>query len=482
MKKIRIISLLLCIVMLVPLLFSCAKEETEETVTAAPVDATDGRFDANGYLKDDLPDDLDFNGETLNVYTWTDQMKADWGTREISSNVVEKALYEREVSVCERLNIKLNIVDQKGAWADHHTFIQTLENNNLSGDKTFHMVSQYMPSSGVGALKNLYADLNTISYIDLEKPWWPKNLNECTAVGDKVFFASGDITTTAINNICCMYVNMDMYNALELDKMVDERSLYEVVSDGDWTIDLFKKMIATISTDGDANTRDYGFVMGTDVHCDNFFYSGGYSFIENAGGVLALSEDLQKPIFLDWFDEIQALVCDNENVIINNDGLFANGRSLFATESIGALATTLSDLPFEFSILPMIKQIKDAEYYTTPSLWVSMYSVPTNSPNSELSGAALEALASYSYRAVTPEVYYTTFSYRYLPDDDNAKIFDIVTDNVVYDSARMFADHLNIYHIFRTTADKSKGWVSQYKMSANVWKDKITSIYETLNP
>ena len=167
MKKIRIISLLLCIIMLVPLLFSCAKEETEETVTAAPVDTTDGRFDANGYLKDDLPDDLDFNGETLNVYTWTDQLKADWGTREISSNVVEKALYEREVSVCERLNIKLNIVDQKGAWADHHTFIQTLENNNLSGDKTFHMVSQYMPSSGVGALKNLYADLNTISYIEI---------------------------------------------------------------------------------------------------------------------------------------------------------------------------------------------------------------------------------------------------------------------------------------------------------------------------
>lgn len=481
MKKIRFISLFLCIAMLAMVLVGCAKSETNEDATVNTADTSDGMFDKNGYLKDDLPDDLDFENELLRVFTWKDQLKADWGIRAQSSNVVEKALYEREIGVCERLNVELEIIDQPGAWADHYTFIQALENDIMAGDNSYHMVSQYTPSAGVGAMKKLYADLNTISYLDLEKPWWPKNLNECTAVGDKVYFASGDITTTAINNICCMYVNMDMYASLGLDSMVNGRSIYEVVQDGDWTIELFKQMIATVSQGADESTRDYGYVMGIDVHCDNFLYSAGYTLIENNGGVMNLSTDLQKPRFIDWFDEIQALICDNSNVTVNNEGLFAKSRSLFTTESVGALMTTLADLPFNFSILPVFKQVKEAEYYSTPTLWVSMYSVPTNSPNMELSGAALEAFASYSYRAVTPEVYYTAFSYRYLPNDDNAKMFDIITDNVVYDAARMFADHINIYHIFRSTANKSKAWASIYTMSHEVWENKITSIVETLN-
>ena len=83
MKK-KILALLLALLMTAPSFLSCSdsgtNEENVEETTAAPTAAdeiaseetVDDSVDENGYLKDDLPDELDFAGETINLLYWSD--------------------------------------------------------------------------------------------------------------------------------------------------------------------------------------------------------------------------------------------------------------------------------------------------------------------------------------------------------------------------------------------------------------------------
>ena len=69
----KIISLILCVLMLVPCFAACANTQGSEETTAnnaqtqaTPEDTTpekDPRYDDEGFWKDDLADEIDFKGE-----------------------------------------------------------------------------------------------------------------------------------------------------------------------------------------------------------------------------------------------------------------------------------------------------------------------------------------------------------------------------------------------------------------------------------
>ena len=118
MKK-RIIALLLMGLMIAPSAVSCssgsenAADETDNTAAANPApDAspadetpeTDGNLDANGYLKDDLPE-LDFGGQQVAVLYWSDVENAEFDVEELTGEIVNDAIYQRNIDVEDRLKV-----------------------------------------------------------------------------------------------------------------------------------------------------------------------------------------------------------------------------------------------------------------------------------------------------------------------------------------------------------------------------------------
>lgn len=487
MKKLKFtVSVLLVAVMICFSLVACKKSTTEEVsgtvaATTAP-EGNDGRYDANGYLKDDLPDDVSCNGAQFRIYSWSEQSAIDWGTHEMSSNVVEQALYEREINVKDRFDVTLDITLANGGWDDRSSFIQTLEVVVLSGspEDNYHLVCQYTACSGMGAIKSLYKNLKDVKYLNFDKPWWPQFLNSSASVGDNLYFASGDITGTAIKNLHCMYVNLDLYNSLNIADTVDGRTIYKVVKDGDWTLQTQRIMIMDVTEVG-GDDLTYGLTISNTANADGFFYGGGFKYVENADGNFEISKDLTNSRLVDWFDEVQALICSNKNVTVSSE-LFYAGKSLFYSDGVSAVMGLMRDVEFEYAILPVFKYDSEQEYYyTTPNLWVSMFSIPVTSPDEDMSGLVMEALASEGYRTLTDALYYDAFQHRYLSTDENAQIFDIITDNVVFDSARMFADQIGIFSAFRNgVIDKTTSWSSIYGSSGSSWATKIATINETL--
>ncbi len=488
MKKVKILSVVLCMLMLTSVLGACKskdkeKEENDSLSTSGTPSDDNSMFDANGYLKDSLPDNVSYDGQDFRIYTWKEQETADWGTHEQSSNIIDQALYDREQKVKARFNVNLKFTVEAGGWDDRTKFIQGFENTVLGGgpDDAYHLVCQYTPCAGIAAQKGLYSDLNTVPNLDLEKPWWPKFLNESAAVGDKLYFASGDITINAIKNLHCMYVNLDLYDSMKIAETVEGRSIYEVVEDGDWTLATMKRMIAnTTDTDAGEDTV-YGMAYANQASTDAFFYSAGFTMVHNSMGSFKVHEDLQSNKMNDWFDDIQSLLCTNKSIIMNDTSFYA-GKALFYNDGVSAVLGKMRDVEFQYSILPVFKYDSDQkEYYTTPNFWVSMFGVPISTPNAEMSGMIMEGLASESYRSVTDQVYYEAFQHRYLPDSTNGKMFDIITDNVVYDSARMFADWIGMYASFRTgVTDRSTSWTSIYRGGVTSWNTKIGELEEAL--
>ena len=90
----------------------------------------------------------------------------------------------------------------------------------------------------------------------------------------------------------------------------------------------------------------------------------------------------------------------------------------------------------------------------------------------------LEALGSEAYRIVSDEVYYSLFQQRYNGTDENsARMFDLVSDSVVFDTVRFFNDELGFMASFRKgVADANGNWKNIYDGEHVKWADKLANL------
>ncbi|MBQ3639126.1 MAG: hypothetical protein II955_01240 [Clostridia bacterium] len=468
------------------LLTSCVrkpKKPVGEDTTTTDIEETGPRFDANGYLMDDLPEKVNLDRE-FNIYSWQDQKHWDWYDEEVyPTNLVDIVLYKRQSNIQDRFGITLNRVYQPGTWDNRNAFITTLANSVKFNDGLYDLVSQYTPCAGIGATQNLYADMNSMEYLDFSKPWWPSKLLSTAQIGERLYFASGDITPTLIRNVHCMFVNTGYYAQYQLADLVGGRSIYDVVRDYDWTLETLKLLALDHVADDGAEMFGLSFV--NNVQADAFFFGGGFKLLENNNGILTISPELAKQPISDWFDQVQKLFAKSRyDVTIKSDAVFRNKQSIFHSGAISASQNFAQD-GVQFSVLPIpMRNSEQESYYTCASLWVGMYSIPADAKNFSESAMILEALASEGYRTVTDEIYYTLFQIRYNSTDNvnSAEMFDVVSDSIVFDTARSFADHLqSMFAAFRNgVTDEAASWSSVYGSGHPAWNPRVISLFAIL--
>ena len=146
MKKntiIRLVAFLMLAAMMLSAV-ACANTGTSDETTAgnsgngaqteAPVDetTTDPTVDVNGYKKDDLPEDLKFN-ENINILVWDDVEHEEFEVayEDLSGDIVEQSLYDRNSKVEERLGLTLNFIRVNGN-ADNVSGFSAYVNNSVS--------------------------------------------------------------------------------------------------------------------------------------------------------------------------------------------------------------------------------------------------------------------------------------------------------------------------------------------------------------
>lgn len=489
MKNFRFAALIMAILMLALCFASCAETGSNDTTasqgTTAPAATTETPettypVDENGYELDRLPE-LDYNDKEFVIFTWSNQVTWEWNEDgQTNGDKIHDAVYNRQVRTEERLGIKLVFSKQAGDWNNRKSFITTVEANVESGTKdAFDLIGQYTPAAPIGATKNLYRDLNEMKYLDFDRPWWPSDIRESCHINNNLYFITGDITGTLVRNVQAVLCNLTLADNLKLP------NVYELVNNHDWTMDKFIEIavgaVQGINPDG---SPAYSVTIANNVVYDNLFYGGGFRFVEyDADGKLSMSSDLKSDRLETWFQTCKNLLKSNDDVTllaVNGSNGFASGNVLFHMGQIADVQNHLQSVSFDFAILPYPMYDKDQEdYCSITSYWVTMYSIPTNARDPEMSSAVLECLGSYGYRYLTPVIYQECFQYRFLDTLENAQMFDLLHDTLVFDPGHIFADQLSCFSAFRTAETGAfDSWANCYATNGKNWENALKKLLE----
>lgn len=469
MKK--IIALLAACLVLVSLIAGCAPKDAADDGGKKE----DDLYYDDIYEKDDLPE-LDFGGEVVTVLFWDDGEHDEFDITESSDDMLENAIYKRNSRVCSRLGIAFEYVGTPGF--ETAPFQAELQRDVFSGSCDYDLVASFSMTVASCATAGLCLDLLDYDYINFDKPWWPESLTEQATINKKLYFASGDISISALYEMYMVFYNMDMFKTYKIDEDPTALAL-----DDKWTWDKLYEYAAVVgyqekNNDGVASEGDvFGFIL-EDVTIDPIFFSAGLKMFshDNTGGISVdescFGENASN--FIDAFNRFlhssgDAFFRPNDDssglAAIKTGEMFARGEALMTIgRACWARDIFASTEGLEYGILPVPKADEDQEKYVS-ALYArdTFWAISSGSNIEEIAAATLECLASESYRQVTPVLFETIMKLRYSPTAASAQIYDIVRESISFDLSRVYHRALNSVplYVFRSTIKDNSSWAAK---------------------
>ena len=508
MKKnstiLRIIAMLMLSVMMISAFAACADTGTGETSTdpnanagtTAPIgEATTDNRDENGYELDDLPE-LDYKQTTINILAWKDVEHEEFNIayEDLSGDIVEQSLYDRNDKVEQRLNVTLNFNRDVDGDADHIDAWNAYINNSVSiTGREFDIIAGYslaMAAAAVnGYLYNMLDD--SCEYLNFEQPWWSELLLEQATFGDNLYFASGDISRNALEMMYVCYANTDLLDTYQLSNP------QELVESGDWTYEQFIQMCQGVyKDDGDGvkncDKGGVGDVFGyitSGIHVDPWFYGTGATICErNPEGEVIQAASFSDQRVSDTIDMLCDLLEGEFGIYtsaVYHQRAFGLGNALFmmdrARVSHKVLAADYGET--KFVILPCPKFDKDTEkYITVMGNPFTLYAIASDIQEPAMAAAFVECFASEGFRKVTPAVFEISLKTRYVDDPLSGRMYDIIRANITYDVGRIFSDSLIGQKAFRDAVANHQAWGSVAKQAAAGLKRALPKLNAALNP
>ncbi len=491
----RIIAIILSALMLLAVLTACVNENGGDTTvttgggaqtTAEPV--VTENLDANGYLKDDLPE-LDFGGAPFSVLTWKEPILPEFiGEGDDTSGTINESIYRRDLAAEERLGVKFSLTEVKGNNANLASYVEDVANDFAGAVSSHSLYVSYSMGGAMLATGGYIDDLAGNDYIDLEKPWWPSRLSSQCTVNDCLYFVSGDISSNMLYYMGTMFFNKTLIEDLKLEDP------YKLVEDGEWTLDKMYEMTDGLYADTDkSGNRSAGDTYGAvalHAYADGFFYGAGLTTLTSTGTSLAISPEWGSEKAQDVLSKLGAFFATGAGYYetkshTNDRRIFEEGRSLFIADYAG-YSEVLSSGNVDFGVLPFPMYNKDQKdtvgYVTAMQFSYSMYMIPIKAPNVEMSSAAIECLASESYRQVTPQIFEVVYKYKFSTGTDNAEMFDLIRNGVDFDLGRIFAKSIGTksYNLFRNAIKNNTGssWVVDFGAEKTAIEGMITAIVD----
>ncbi len=451
MKNPRIIAALLLAALLIPTLIACGGDggKPASGTTAAPEttvpEETEPTHDENGFLLDEIPEDTDFDGATVNILKWNHYEAKDFNVEEENGEILNDALYNRNRSTEERLNVVLQFPEVTGR-DNGAELMKAVQSTVMSGLGAYDALGCNSTRTANCAAAGLFINLYNIDYLDFEKPWWSEKILKNAEIAGKVYFATGDITTSSIARIMGLFVNMDMFH--EFNPSDD---LLDIVIDGDWTLDKMldssKGVYADLNSNGAKDAEDrFAYASDSFQLMAPFTASGLKAVVQTEDGGLKISESsygeranllVEKMIgYMHGGNEGFAIAKVDDRTVFNEY------RVMFFSFVMRILDTaTVRDYEYELSFIPWPKfDAADDDYIIASSSTFSAFAVPLDVKDADMSGAVLETLASEGYRQLTPALFEVCYKVKYNNDATNrqAAIFDIMRENRQYDIVRLF--------------------------------------------
>ncbi len=461
----RSIALILILLMAVPLIVSCNKAEeapdggvTSSAATSEIADTTDASQTTSKYDVDDGLSGLDYNGRTVKIANTSRSWFADEiSVERFTGDIVNDAVYRRNFTVAERLNIKLENV-QLGTG--NYAVSSNLRENYEAGIHAYDLISSPVYATIAYTGEGIFRDMNGIDELDLTKPYWSQYFNEAVSVGDAQYMATGAISLSYYRFIFATFVNDSLLNTRS-----DAPDLMSVVKNKEWTLEYQTQLAANYysskSGGGTPTEQDtFGLVTSDWLNIDPYWSSCDITILKKTQDnwyeygldVNRLSTATDRIISLLGNKGTFCYKIDNTDETGNGEQAsiaekFASGTALMATLRLyDASNAAMRDMKDEYTILPLPMYDSDQEdYFSFLHDSFTGVAVPATGSKDDLPmcGAVLEVMASESYREVTPAYYETTLKSRYFDDEASWEMLDMISTNVKVDAGVIYSRSLD---------------------------------------
>ncbi len=445
MKNNKWLCLFLAMVLSGSALLSCGGGNAETTADTTPAETTPIETETEDPWLDDLPNDLDLGGREVNILSRVETDKNEFVVEELTGDVINDAIFNRNLGLENRLNVKVANTDIQG---NDRAGTAELEKAVVSGSTDYDIFCSNSFNTAVSGFNGHLLNLTTMQYVDLSKAYWSQGLNEAASVGGKQFFASGPMSLGFYRYMMVSMFNKDLFIEAGLDFP------YQAVLDGKWTLDYQNELAEQFYVDLNGNgTKDkddrFGYVtrMKNDTSINDGYWGslGLRTVSKDAEGYYVY--DIDEETFVNGMDALLRLMngggtaqmCDNDDDIYKrfNEGLSAMTVARLHVVEEGRFR----EMEYEYGIIPMPKASEaQSDYYSYDQDQFLVYGIPKSVPveEAENMGMFLEAYASESYNTIKPAYYETALTVKYVNDAESAAMLDMIVEGMTIDPANLY--------------------------------------------
>ncbi len=483
MKLKKLTTILLLIAMLLPLA-SCGnggKDSDTETQgnVSAESDTTGADTAESETTRADYPDDLpekDFGGKTYTVLG--EGMSVYFHADELNGEVLNDALYNRDVKVGERFNAKIALSET----ADAQATIDTAKASVQAGEDEYAAVVSFVIYMGMAVTNNIFQPVSDLPYINLNQPWWSaSNLTDLTYRG-KTFLVMGDFDMSGLSQTKCMFYNKDLAESFGLP------NIYETVRNGQWTKDKINELCegtyVDVNGDGQKDAGDqYGYAVDSKGDFNGLLWAFGKRLFEQQsdGTYKDVYYDEKLVSIVEWCYDIK-----NNHDYTWTDSEWNTGYNMFMLEKTlianGYISMTqwgMRDLEADYAILPCPKWDEAQQnYYTYVEGSHSIAGVLTTAQDKEFVGCIMEALNAESWKTVRPAYYDSCLKYKGARDEDSVEMLDILMDGRLFDFGYVYGGWGAAFWLqYCINDENSTDITSYYEKKKNEWNTYMDKVF-----
>lgn len=443
MKK--TLTILLALLMLVPTLASCSEQTSGEETTGGenPTAGSEETVSEETEAPDPF-EDVDFEGREFRFYTsvdTTDATNADKfirGLEETNGEIVNDAVYARNLFVSELLGITLKFTEASYSYSNAEASIKNLV---MAGADEYDVITQdLMALSGLASgnyLRNVY---NT-TVMDYEQNYWyGEAMRDLQFVEGGMYMLLGDYFTDCLASAHALFVNESVIN----DNFGSTEYINEMVFDGTWTMDSMIAVNEAVSrdTNGDGQMTEgdlFGYtVIGVWGPAIPMLVGTGVQYVERTEEGISYCYNnersvtiLEKLNQLYWGTGVLTALADHSTAGLRQ--VFANGQTaIVGYHRLGDLEN-FRDIEFGVGIIPYPKLDDTQENYVTSlhdttEAGAILSTLPTDSE--EFVHTCLEVFGRETNKQVIPQWYENALKVKYVDGQDDAKMIDLIHDTI----------------------------------------------------
>lgn len=436
MKTKRSFSLLLALFLLST---GCGQTspDTENTTAGETTEAPVFETDLYAYHRG-----TDYGGKKVTILL-REEFKDEFAIEESTGDIVDDAVFRRNIMVEELLGVKLGFVSLPGSFSNQSTFKKAVAESVLAEDHAYDLVASaanYMLSL---TTEGYFRDLMSCPGVQINEPWYARNYIENMCVGRKLYLVAGSASLNFLQNMCVVFFNKDLMTDLSYE------APYDAVRDGKWTFDAMNSLVkdsgADLNGDGKFDETDrIGWLTYSNMVNAQIVGMGHHYIERKSDGTPYVVSSLSERS-VSGYDRVESFINEQDSTFyyVDNDHdalkatenlmkIWNTGNTLFYPQVLST-SEKMRDSSFDFGILPFPKADEEQESYKTFLLEnVTVLGIPRTA-DAELSGRVLDALSINGYSELSPVYFDIALKEKYSRDADTKDMLDIIRGSVEFE-------------------------------------------------